>query len=433
MTVLWRRLRVFYEGRGWDFVVLVADRLVRLPLGLWVAGAMGGSLGPEAFGWLSHGLAVVGVAMVFSQLGLDLVVVRRVARDPERAPAIMAGAFLARLAAGMAIAITGFVVVASGFAPRGEDAAILGVLALGVFVPAVGVPALWFQARTRNRVAVAAAFWVFLMVTALRLRLVAEGASVLAFAWVAASEWVLTAAVVALAMWKEGGRLDICAGIRELRSLLLEGWPLLVGALASSLYLRLDLVLIRWMRGAEEAGVYAAAIRLSELAYGVPALLGMVFMASLSGTKGGHSAEAGVDGYFRASAALGYLLVLPIILIAPWLIPTLFGAAYFGAVLAAQIHAGSVFFLCLTLARGRALVARGQGKFTMVSALVGLLIALPLQLLLIPHYGGVGAAWATVGTHAFAGLGLTLLYRPTRDIGGRLVSAILRPSFRGLL
>lgn len=420
------------ERRGLDFAVLLADRIARLPLGLLVAAAMARSLGPEAFGRLSHGLALVGVGIVLAQLGLDLVVVRRVAREPERAAVILGGACVARLLVGAVLLLAGGLVwaVCGG---GGDDSVLVAVLALGVLSPVGGVPALWFQSRTRNRVAVTAGLLIFVAVSVLRVAMAARGASVVAFAWVAVAEWALVGLAVSWAMWREGGRVDLRGGTAELRGLLAEGWPLMVGALASVFYMKADILALRWLRGAEEAGVYAAATRLSELAYSVPGMLGMVFMASLSG--GEKSDGAGRDGwadYFSASAGIGYLLTAPIILGGPWLIKGLFGEDYLEGAVVAQVHALSLFFLCLTVARGRVLVARGQGGFTMVSALAGAVVATALNLLLVPRWGAVGAAWATVAAHAIAGLGLTLLYPPSRTVGLALLRSLARPGFRGL-
>ncbi len=427
-------LRGIGRGRGWDFTVLIADRFARLPMSLLVAAAIGRSVGPEDFGRLSHSLALVAVLMVLAQLGLDLVVVRRLAREPEREAAILGGAIVARLLAGGMLWSVGVAVALLMLNSGRDELWLLVVLSLGVFSPAGGVSALWFQARTRNRVVVAVGLVVFVAMSALRLGMAARGAPLLTFAWIMVVEWALTAWAVSWAMSREGGRVDLRGGMAEMRGLLAEGWPLLVGALASAFYMKADILALRWLRGAEEAGVFAAATRLSEAAYGVPALLGMVFMAGLSSGGAAESAhlQERTDAYFRASTALGYALVLPMALVGPWLVPAMFGEAYAGAAAVAQVHAISVFFLALTLARGRVLVVRGRGRFTMVSALFGAVVVLPLHWLLIPRWGPIGAAWATVAVHALSGIGLTLAYAPTREVGLDLLRAMARPSFRGL-
>ena len=54
-----------------------------------------------------------------------------------------------------------------------------------------------------------------------------------------------------------------------------------------------------------------------------------------------------------------------------------------------------------------------------------------LNILLIPRYGGMGAAVATVFSYAVAGLFACFLYRPTWRNGWMMIKALLVP-FRAL-
>jgi O-antigen/teichoic acid export membrane protein len=71
-------------------------------------------------------------------------------------------------------------------------------------------------------------------------------------------------------------------------------------------------------------------------------------------------------------------------------------------------------------------------KFLFISSGLGALVNVALNLILIPQYGGMGAAVATVVSYAFEGLFACFLYRPVRRNGWMMLKALAMP-FRYLL
>ncbi len=416
------------SGARIDFAFMLADRGLRLPIGLITAALIARHLGAEAFGWLNYAIAIMTVGTAVAQLGLDIIVVKSAAQNPQQAETVLSAAFVLRLVTGGVLAVGLWVWTMLSESGIPQERMVVGVLALGFLTPAMGVPALWFQAQTKSRIAVTIGFFVFMFMTALRCWFVWRGATVTVFAWLIIVELFGNSVLMWAAMKRAGGGVRFASTSLAVRPLLREGWPLLVGGLAGSLFMRLDLMMLRWLEGADRAGMFAAATRLSEAAYSIPALLATSVMATLS-VAGSKPEEFGerVDRYFQASAAIGYLLTLPVVFGAPWIIPLLFGDEYSEAVRVAQIHIVSVFFICLTLARGRVLVVQGMVKFTMVSSLAGCVCSLILNAVLIPTHGAIGAAVATVISHALAGVGMTLAYKPARPVGWRLIHAMARP------
>src|SRR3546814_4170403 len=52
-----------------------------------------------------------------------------------------------------------------------------------------------------------------------------------------------------------------------------RSWPILISGITAVIYVRLDVVMLTWWSSPEEAGIYSAAARLSEVWYFVPTLL----------------------------------------------------------------------------------------------------------------------------------------------------------------
>ncbi len=414
-----------------DFLFLLFDRVFRFGAGLILGGLVGRHLGTEAFGWLNYAGATMALGAAVANLGLDSIIVREIVRNPGDADEIVGAALVLRTFVGLILAVS---IWASSSLISGEEPAqraLVGILALGTLVPALTVPASWFQARTESRIAVRAGLIGFFGGALLRLWLLAQGASVNAFAWAMLAEAAASGLLVSAAMFRRGGRFGFQAVWRHGRSLMEDSWPLLVGAMAATVYMRIDQIMLRWLSGADAVGLYAAATRMSEAAYAVPLLMGTSLMATLTAAAGDNARfEALVERYFQASAALGYLLAVPAIVVAPWLLRLIYGEAFAGAGVVAQIHLVSVIFVSISVARGRVLVIHGLTRFAMFTAVIGGTVSLALNVVLIPRWGPVGAALATVAAHAMAALGSTLLYPPTRALGLSQVRALLRPRIR---
>ena len=81
---------------------------------------------------------------------------------------------------------------------------------------------------------------------------------------------------------------------------------------------------------------------------------------------------------------------------------------------------------------GRWLLNEGRLNFLFISSGLGAAVNVALNLLLIPRYGGMGAAVATVISYAMAGLFACFLYRPAWRNGWMMIKALLVP-FRSLV
>jgi O-antigen/teichoic acid export membrane protein len=73
-----------------------------------------------------------------------------------------------------------------------------------------------------------------------------------------------------------------------------------------------------------------------------------------------------------------------------------------------------VVFVFLGVARGQVLTAEGVILFQTVATSAGAILNIGLNALLIPRYGAVGAAWATVASYAVAAWVSGLFARRTR-------------------
>ena len=63
------------------------------------------------------------------------------------------------------------------------------------------------------------------------------------------------------------------ASWEQAKRLLRDSWPLIITALATVIYVRIDKIMLAWMVGDKEVGVYSAAVYVTELWYFVPIVI----------------------------------------------------------------------------------------------------------------------------------------------------------------
>jgi len=80
------------------------------------------------------------------------------------------------------------------------------------------------------------------------------------------------------------------------------------------------------------------------------------------------------------------------------------------------IHIWAGIFVFLGVASGKWFLIEGLQKYAFYRTLFGAVVNIVLNLIMIPKFGVLGAAWATVISYAAAGLFSDVLQKKTRTI-----------------
>jgi len=411
---------------GW----LLAERAGRFVLGTLVGLLVARHLGPERLGSLSYAVALVTLLGFVPALGLDAVLKREWLTVPERAENVVASAWVMRVVAGGFGGMVVGVVAWTGVGLVGEERALLAVLALLMFQPALFLPELWLQTHLRAKAAAAAQLGALAVASALRIWLIATGAGLAAFAWVLVAEMALGAGLFFASArrsgwaWRPGA-----ATTATMRRLWREAWPLMFAGLAIVVYMKIDEVMLRQLAGPAAVGVYAAAARSSEVWYFLPAALASSVLPALLRAKGGEAVEYArrQQQYYDLSAAVAYGLSVPVALAAGWIVRVAYGEQFAAAGPILAVHIWSSVFVFLGVARGQWLVNEGLQKFYLAATAAGAVTNVALNFWFIPRWGGLGAAWATVISYGLAAWLASYAHPAVRGTAAMQTRALLIP------
>lgn len=407
-------LKKVIRNTGW----LVGDNVARLLLGTAVGIWMARYLGPDQYGVLSYALAYVALFSSLVTLGLDNIVVREIVKDKSNTLKILGSAFLLKIVAGVA---TFLVVVASTLFITEYDATTKTVIIISagslVFY-AFDTITFWFQSEIKSKFVVYAKLGAFIIASLLRIFLLLLGAHLIAFVWLALAEIIMGAMGLIFVYRKNRQELiEWKADLITMKKLLANSWPLIFSGLAVVIYMKIDQIMIGNMLGSKEVGIYSVAVRLSEVWYFIPmAIAGSVFPSIVALRK--ISKELYLDRmqtFYDLMVWLAILIAVPMTFFSKDIISLLYGNQYAGAgpILAVYIWAGVAVFL--GVASEQYLLAENLIRVSFVRTVLGGVSNVLLNLYLIPKYGMIGSAWATLISYFFSVFSIVFTKQASRN------------------
>jgi PST family polysaccharide transporter len=211
--------------------------------------------------------------------------------------------------------------------------------------------------------------------------------------------------------------------------LLSKSWPLIISSAAAILYLKIDQFMLGQMLGMASVGTYAVAARLSEVWYFIPAAVAAAIFPRLVELKSSDPAqyERRIKDSLRYVLWLSLAIALPVSFAAPFIIVALYGDPFreAGLILAIHVWACPAVFMGMIIEKW--FVTEDLLKFLIWRQLGAATLNIALNLLLIPLYGGVGAAVATVIAYSFAYYLSCFTSRKTTSAGQWMTEAIVWP------
>lgn len=185
--------------------------------------------------------------------------------------------------------------------------------------------------------------------------------------------------------------------LRMVNQVFMGSMPYGILAILALLYFRLDILLLTYLRGNFEAGLYGVAYRFLDIVIFIPSALSAAIFPQFVKLHGNPGEIAKL--YFKSikiMALMGLAICLAFILVLPEIFKT-FLPNYFRSIEIIKILSLSIPFMFIHIPGAQVLLSTDKFlKTVILLSLVTLSFNLILNLLFIPIYGMVAAAWITV-------------------------------------
>lgn len=359
---------------------------------------LAGNIGPTDFGIYSAALSIFGLMSLFSDLGINRVLTRDIARDESELPKLFSTALFLRTfsaaAAFLILTVFFFITDPSNLRFKLTTIALLSLVPQSI---ALSIDAILIAVRRVSYSALG--FFLFNMFSfIIGSCLIFLGYGVFG-AIIAFLYGQLFYAVFLIYLLSKTSKLDFRPfDFKTAKELLIKSWPYGILAAIGFASFRIDTVFLSFMRGGEETGIYSLAYRFLEAATIIPVAFGTVLYPVFS--------EHGADIektkkllnnslIFGVIAGVGVLIGM--VLMAPWFLNILLPESFSGSASALIILSLAIPFIFMHIPMGQLLMSKeGLLKKVLFLYLFIFLTNLSLILMIIPKYGYIGAAWVTV-------------------------------------
>ena len=412
----------YFKNTSWLF----AEKILRILISFLVTVLVIRYLGPEQFGLLSYAISFYGLFSAISVLGLENISIRELVKYPEKRDNILGSVFLLRLVGGIVtiilIALTLFI---------SEEPTDISILIIIISTSAIfqsfSVIDYYFRSEVKAKYSVYVMMASVLFTSSLKILLIVLEAPLIYFAIVFSVEFLIAASGFLL-VYKHNKLKIIKWKFRKetAMNLLKDSWPLILAGLVISIYAKIDQVMIKNMIDSKELGYYATAVRLSEAWYFIPvALTNSIFPAVINAKKVSNEFYINrIQKLYDILAWMAIAIAVPVSIFSKDIINIIFGIEFQSAapVLTIYIWAGVAVFL--GVASSQYLITENYTKLAFSRNFIGMIINVALNFILIPKYGIVGAAYATLISYSLAVVSI-VLFPKTRKQFFMMMKSIL--------
>lgn len=409
---------------------LFAGKFGVLLINMVTAVALTRHLGAASYGLFSGLSAFVALGDPVTAAGLNAIVSKRILEAKESEATVLGTANRIRMGATLVVNLTLLFIAFFFLKYTPEQMLYVGILILGTAAKPFSVITFWFEAKGMSQVSVWAEMTSSIVRSLLMILLIALKAPLIPMFCVQAAVPIISN-VVTLSIYKRrrthSDRWNFDKALAK--ELLKNGSLLMLSAVALTINLKIDQVILLQIAGKAEVGIYAAAARISEIWYTLPTLMMVALFPSLFAAK-----KAGPKAYARKLQQLYDIFAIPAVSLAllvtftaDRIVPFAFGPQFKASAPVLVIHIWASVFVFMRTIFSRWLVLEDFYIYSVVTQSAGALMNVAFNFVLIPQFGAIGAAYATVISYGTSGFLSLFLTKNTRAQGVHMAMALLSP------
>ena len=398
---------------------LFFERILRITVGLFVSVWVAKYLGPKQFGFFSYTLSFVALFGFMVTISHTSIVVRELVKNPNHNDEIVSTAFWLKIMGAMlGVLITLAISINFTSNDRFVNILILIIASSNIF-HSFNVVDDYFQSKVMNKFVVITNVISLFLSSVIKIILILNDAPLIAFVWVVFFDnFILASGFIYFYI-----KLNSKFKIKNLKFksktailLLKDSWPLMISSAAIMIHIKVDQVIIKEILGLEAVGQYAAAARVSEAWYFIPSVLTASFFPAIINAKKNNEDlyNSRLQKLYDIMVWIAIAIAIPMIFLSDWLIEILYGYQYSEAGNVLMIHIWAGVFVSLGLASNGWLICENLQKFLLVNTFIATITNIGLNYILIPKFGIVGAAWATIISYFLVGYLCLLIWKKTR-------------------
>lgn len=394
---------------------IIACRIVQAVLTLIINMFTARYLGPSNYGLISYAASIVAFLVPVMQLGLNNILVQETVQHPEDEGKIFGTSAVMSFVSSLACIIGTISFASIANAGKEQTIIVCGLYSTVLIFRALEMIQYWFQAKYLSKYTSIVSLLAYAIVSAYRFYLLASGKSVYWFA-VATALDICLIDVALYAIYRKLGSQKLQFSWKIARRMFAKSRYYIVSSLMVTFFAQTDKIMLTLMIDETATGYYSAAISCAGMSSFVfEAIIDSARPAIFENQKKSKKDfEMSISALYCVIIYLSLLQSLFISVLARPIIAILYGADYRPAIPALQVVVWYSTFSYLGAIRNIWILAEDKQKYLWVINLSGALANIILNAIMIPLWGVVGAAVASLITQIFTNVLVGIILKPIR-------------------
>ena len=404
----------YFKNTSWLFGEKILRMVVGLFVGIWVARY----LGPEQFGLFSYAQSFVALFSIIATLGLNSIVVRELVKKELDKNILIGTSFIMMFFA--SLFVIGLLFIATFFTSNDTYTNILiFILASATIFQSFNVIDFYFQSKVLSKYVVYANISILFLSSIVKIGLILVNAPLMSFVFVVLFDSIVLALGCIYFYKKNHQEFKNWKFDKKIALFLLkDSYPLIIAGVINSIYMKVDQVMIKEILDNTQVGYYAAAVKLSEVWFGIGVIIcNSLFPAIVNAKKVSEELYyQRIYKLFLFLVVIAYILSIIVYFLSDYIILFLYGKEFIEASSVLAIHIFSAIFVYLGVSSGRWLIIENKTLLNLYRNIFGMIINVVLNIIFIPKFGIVGAAYASLIAYITAFYVMDIFQKETRNI-----------------
>jgi O-antigen/teichoic acid export membrane protein len=195
-----------------------------------------------------------------------------------------------------------------------------------------------------------------------------------------------------------------------IKEILYRGFGFTLALVIIQLNYRIDIIILQYISGMQEVGYYSIGVSIAENLWLLPTAVGIVINSITANSTDLSGLTNEISKLIRITFMVVFLFSIAIFIFIPYVLPWFYGEQFNNSVMIVKVILPGV--LIFVLVRILSSYFAGIGKPSIITYIFApaLLLNIALNFILIPKYGGIGAAIATNISYSLGALALLVVY-----------------------
>lgn len=408
---------------------IIACKIIQAVLGAIVTALSTRFLQPSGYGLISYAASIVAFATPIMQLGLNGIIVQELVNHPDEEGQTM-GTTLGMTFFSSLFCIVGVVVFVSvANVGKTETIIVCALYSVMLLFQAGEMLTYWFQAKLKSKYTSIVMLIAYFVVSAYKIILLVLKGSIYLFSLSTAFDFMIIAISLFIIYKKVGGG-KLSFSFAKAKKMFSKSKYYILSNLMIIIFAQTDKIMLGHMLGIESTGFYSAAVTCATMT-------SFVFAAIIDSARPRIFENKKLDNdkyhknliqLFSIIIYLSLIQCIVMTIFAPYVIAIFGGEAYKPSIDALRIVVWYTTFSYMGSVRNIWLLAEEKYKYVFAINVSGAIMNVILNIVFIPMWGILGAAFASLVTQIFNNLIINVIIRPVSKVN-RLIVKSLNPSY----